>query len=71
MLHPLFSSSLFDRVLINDDKGTDYNEEEVYLIHRLQCGVPEGIDEFLINKTLPLEMNMDYMNGGTVSLIIH
>ena len=70
MLHPLLSSALFDRVLINNNNNTEEEEEEeVYLLHRLQSGVPEGPDEFLINKTLPLEMNMDYMNGGNYLFI--
>ena len=37
---------------------------DVYHRHRLEMGIPEGVDEIPVGKGLPLEYNLDYMNGG-------
>jgi len=39
--------------------------EEVYKLKRMLVGVPEGSLDFFPSQALPLECNMDYMNGGT------
>ncbi|KAF9933492.1 ccr4 associated factor [Linnemannia zychae] len=36
---------------------------EEYHVRRIVNGVPEGIDDFIANTSLPLECNLDYMNG--------
>ena len=34
-------------------------------------GIPEGMDEIPVGKALPLEYNLDYMNGGIFIAAIH
>ena len=41
---------------------------DVYHKHRLEMGIPEGVDEIPVGSCFPLEYNLDYMNGGTLSL---
>ncbi|KAF9994939.1 ccr4 associated factor [Entomortierella chlamydospora] len=36
---------------------------EDYHVRRITNGVPEGIDDFIAGTSLPLECNIDYMNG--------
>ncbi|KAG0298284.1 ccr4 associated factor [Dissophora globulifera] len=36
---------------------------EEYHVRRIVNGVPEGIDDFIAATSLPLECNLDYMNG--------
>jgi folate-binding protein YgfZ len=36
---------------------------EEYHVRRILNGVPEGIDDFIAGTSLPLECNLDYMNG--------
>ncbi|KAF9362292.1 ccr4 associated factor [Mortierella sp. NVP85] len=36
---------------------------EEYHVRRVINGVPEGIDDFIAGTSLPLEYNLDYMNG--------
>ncbi|KAF9094449.1 ccr4 associated factor [Mortierella sp. AD031] len=36
---------------------------EEYHVRRIINGVPEGIDDFIAGTSLPLECNIDYMNG--------
>ncbi|KAG0053186.1 ccr4 associated factor [Gryganskiella cystojenkinii] len=36
---------------------------EEYHVRRILLGVPEGIDDFIPGTSLPLECNLDYMNG--------
>ncbi|KAF9133435.1 ccr4 associated factor [Mortierella sp. 14UC] len=36
---------------------------EEYHVRRIVNGVPEGIDDFIAGTSLPLECNLDYMNG--------
>ncbi|KAG0267597.1 ccr4 associated factor [Mortierella polycephala] len=36
---------------------------EEYHVRRIINGVPEGIDDFIAGTSLPLECNLDYMNG--------
>ncbi|KAF9361088.1 ccr4 associated factor [Mortierella sp. AD094] len=36
---------------------------EDYHVRRIINGVPEGIDDFIAGTSLPLECNIDYMNG--------
>ena len=38
----------------------------VYHKHRLVSGIPEGVDDIISGRSLPLECNLDYMNGGIV-----
>ena len=38
---------------------------EAYHDHRYGCGIPEGTDEIAVGNSLPLEFNLDMMNGGT------
>lgn len=35
-----------------------------YLVHRINVGVGEGPDDFMYNSSLPLELNLDLVNGG-------
>jgi hypothetical protein len=42
---------------------------EDYHVRRIINGVPEGIDDFIAGASLPLECNMDYMNGGKLRLV--
>lgn len=42
---------------------------EDYHVRRIMLGVPEGIDDFIAGMSLPLECNLDYMNGGKVPLL--
>ena len=44
---------------------------DVYHRHRLEMGIPEGMDEIPVGKALPLEYNLDYMNGGIFIAAIH
>ncbi|KAG0030316.1 ccr4 associated factor [Podila clonocystis] len=37
---------------------------EEYHVRRILNGVPEGMDDFIPGTSLPLECNLDYMNGG-------
>lgn len=37
---------------------------DVYHKHRLEMGIPEGVDEIPVGSCFPLEYNLDYMNGG-------
>ncbi|KAF9217478.1 ccr4 associated factor [Podila verticillata] len=37
---------------------------EEYHVRRIMNGVPEGMDDFIPGTSLPLECNLDYMNGG-------
>lgn len=41
----------------------DQTDEAAYTIRRYLHGVPEGQDEILREHSLPLETNMEYMNG--------
>ncbi|GJJ78237.1 transferase CAF17, mitochondrial [Entomortierella parvispora] len=36
---------------------------EDYHVRRILLGVPEGMDDFIAGMSLPLECNLDYMNG--------
>ncbi|KAI1318012.1 ccr4 associated factor [Mortierella claussenii] len=36
---------------------------EEYHVRRIINGVPEGVDDFIAGTSLPLECNLDYMNG--------
>lgn len=38
--------------------------EELYTLHRIWQGVGEGIDDMVPDSSIPLEVNLDYMNGG-------
>jgi len=42
---------------------------EDYHVRRIMLGVPEGMDDFIAGMSLPLECNLDYMNGGKVPLM--
>jgi len=42
-----------------------------YHFWRCQAGVGEGITDFPPGQSFPLESNLDFMNGGTVSNVIH
>jgi folate-binding Fe-S cluster repair protein YgfZ len=46
--------------------SNEYSElaPEEYTIRRLLQGVPEGVDDIWPEQALPLESNLDYMNGG-------
>ena len=41
---------------------TSHSEE--YHVHRLQSGIPDGINKIAVGNSLPLEFNLEYMNGG-------
>jgi transferase CAF17, mitochondrial len=43
-----------------------------YTIKRILSGIPEGPSDLFYNASLPLESNLDYMDGGelTLSLIV-
>ena len=54
---------LGDRVLT--DYHIDCTSKEIdYHKLRMEQGVPEGTTELPPGQCLPLEMNLDYMNGG-------
>ena len=36
-----------------------------YHRHRMLSGIPEGPDDIISGRSLPLECNLDYMNGGS------
>ena len=38
--------------------------EEEYLLRRILYGIPEGMNDFFQGLSLPLESNLDYMQGG-------
>lgn len=38
-------------------------DESAYQAHRLSLGIPEGSDDFPVDKLLILEGNLDYLNG--------
>ena len=42
-----------------------YFSADAYHDHRLLSGIPEGTDDITVGGSLPLEFNLDYMNGGT------
>lgn len=44
---------------------------EEYHVRRIINGIPEGIDDFIAGTSLPLEYNLDYMNGGMTSFSDH
>ena len=41
-----------------------YFSADAYHDHRLLSGIPEGTDDITVGGSLPLEFNLDYMNGG-------
>ncbi|RDA83061.1 hypothetical protein CP532_3859 [Ophiocordyceps camponoti-leonardi (nom. inval.)] len=43
--------------------GLELRREEAYTLRRFLFGVPEGQDELIAGQALPLESNMDVMNG--------
>ncbi len=45
----------------NDEKVVD---EKEYLYHRIINGVPEGVADYIPGSSLPLEYNMDLMDGS-------
>ncbi|KJZ72152.1 hypothetical protein HIM_08417 [Hirsutella minnesotensis 3608] len=55
------------RILRLDDKSpeidVEQSNENAYTIRRYLRGVPEGRDELIAENALPLESNMDIMNG--------
>ncbi|KAI8332125.1 hypothetical protein BC941DRAFT_474536 [Chlamydoabsidia padenii] len=60
------------RAVVPNDQGVnsilpadEYSElsSEEYTIRRLLQGVPEGVDDIWPEQSLPLESNLDYMNG--------
>lgn len=65
----IYYSELYDRVLVKNSNNRMETESRLYTLHRLKCGVPEGVDEFGIGTAMPLEMNMDYMNGSEIMII--
>ncbi|CAG5128186.1 unnamed protein product [Candidula unifasciata] len=55
-----------DRIITAQDSlesGGDKLTEEDYRKHRYQWGIPEGISDLPSGKCLPLESNLDFMNG--------
>ncbi|KAG0224318.1 hypothetical protein B0O80DRAFT_500066 [Mortierella sp. GBAus27b] len=44
-------------------EGYKQGNLEEYHVRRIINGVPEGIDDFIAGSSLPLEYNLDYMNG--------
>lgn len=52
------------RMLLNQDlTGLSFDNIDCYQEDRYQLGVPEGAQELPYGKCLPLEYNLDYMNG--------
>lgn len=45
-------------------QGVTEGGEDAYEIHRIQLGISEGTDEIKPGVALPLEYNLDYINGG-------
>jgi folate-binding protein YgfZ len=45
---------------------SNYNKVsiECYNIHRTLLGIPEGPEDYISGQSLPLESNLDYLNGG-------
>ena len=37
---------------------------DAYHRHRLHSGIAEGVEELPVGNCLPLEYNLDYLNGG-------
>lgn len=42
--------------------------EDMYKLHRIRLGVPEGPDDLPPGVALPMESNIDYMGGSTLLL---
>ncbi|TIB82175.1 Aminomethyltransferase folate-binding domain-containing protein [Wallemia mellicola] len=55
-------NSLANRI-ISTCEHTQSNSLEEYTRDRYKLGIPEGIDDIWPDKSLPLECNLDYMNG--------
>jgi len=45
-------------------EGMIEGDQGAYEMHRVQLGVSEGMDEIKPGVALPLEYNLDYINGG-------
>ncbi|KAI9505167.1 hypothetical protein BX070DRAFT_177213, partial [Coemansia spiralis] len=43
--------------------GFEQTDERQYTLRRILKGVPEGIDDFVPDVSVPLECNLDYMHG--------
>lgn len=67
-MYNLFYSALGERVLIKNRSSLPAEGIDSYHTLRLQCGVPEGTQEMPPGHCLPLEMNIDYMNGGKYTI---
>lgn len=55
-----------DRIIAEaglDSSSVKRSSSEAYTIHRILQGVPDGIEDIWANQSLPLEANVDFMNG--------
>ena len=43
--------------------------EEEYTSWRYRSGIPEGVTDLPTGNCLPLESNLDFMNGGQLTLV--
>ncbi|KAF8933288.1 ccr4 associated factor [Dissophora ornata] len=50
--------------LLSLPEGYRQGTLEEYHVRRIINGIPEGVDDFIAGTSLPLECNLDYMNGG-------
>ncbi|KAF9435870.1 ccr4 associated factor [Entomortierella beljakovae] len=64
-LQPILSIVIFDEYTKFVSLPENYKQGtlEDYHVRRITNGVPEGIDDFIAGTSLPLELNIDYMNG--------
>lgn len=49
-------------------QGATEGDQAAYEIHRVKLGISEGTDEIKPGVALPLEYNLDYVNGGNYTL---
>lgn len=64
MKNCIFADSLIFCISVNLPENYRRGSLEEYHVHRIMSGVPEGMDDFIPGTSLPLECNLDYMNGG-------
>jgi folate-binding Fe-S cluster repair protein YgfZ len=57
-------SLLMTLLAVTLPEGYKQGTLEEYHVRRIIHGIPEGIDDFIAGTSLPLEYNLDYMNGG-------
>ncbi|UZJ53867.1 hypothetical protein CBS101457_003187 [Exobasidium rhododendri] len=48
---------------VEEQATSSSSSSEAYTIHRILQGVPDGANDIWESQTLPLEANVDYMNG--------